>query len=61
LHPRVYTNRFNNSCYICIYVQIKIHQKDKKVKVNAKLSLCLTKHYAMKAYWGSGGIAPLIL
>jgi hypothetical protein len=21
----------------------------------------LTKHHAMKAYWGSGGIAPLIL
>jgi hypothetical protein len=26
-----------------------------------KLSLCLTKHHAMKTYWGSGGIAPLIL
>jgi hypothetical protein len=23
-----------------------------------KLSLCLTKHHAMKMYWGSGGIAP---
>jgi hypothetical protein len=23
-----------------------------------KLSLCLTKHHAMKAYWGSEGIAP---
>jgi hypothetical protein len=23
--------------------------------------LCLTKHHAMKAYWGSGGIAPRIL
>jgi hypothetical protein len=21
----------------------------------------LTEHHAMKAYWGSGGIAPLIL
>jgi hypothetical protein len=30
-------------------------------KVKVKLSLCLTKHHAMKAYWGSGGIAPLIL
>jgi hypothetical protein len=30
-------------------------------KVNVKLSLYLTKHHAMKAYWGSGGIAPLIL
>jgi hypothetical protein len=25
------------------------------------LSLCLTKHYAMKTYWGSGGIVPRIL
>jgi hypothetical protein len=32
-----------------------------KVKVKIKLSLCLTKHYAVKAYWGSGGIAPHIL
>jgi hypothetical protein len=31
------------------------------VKVKVKLSLCLTKHHAMKAYWGSGCIAPLIL
>jgi hypothetical protein len=23
-----------------------------------KLSLCLTKHHAMKTYWGSGGRAP---
>jgi hypothetical protein len=28
-------------------------------KIN--LSLCLTKHRAMKIYWGSGGIAPRIL
>jgi hypothetical protein len=33
-------------------------QKGKKVK----LSLCfLTNHHALKAYWGSGGIASLIL
>jgi hypothetical protein len=30
-------------------------------KVKVKLFLCLTKHHAMKAYWGSGGIAPRIL
>jgi hypothetical protein len=30
-------------------------------KVKVKLSLCLTKHQAMKTYWGSGGIAPRIL
>jgi hypothetical protein len=31
-----------------------------KVK-KVKFSLCLTKHHAMKAYRGSGSIAPLIL
>jgi hypothetical protein len=30
------------------------------VKVKVKLSLCLTKHHAMKTYWGSRGIAPVI-
>jgi hypothetical protein len=29
--------------------------------IKVKLSLCLTKHHVMKAYWGSGGIAPRIL
>jgi isochorismate hydrolase len=29
-------------------------------KVQVKLSLCLTKHHAMKAYWGNGSIAPHI-
>jgi len=23
-----------------------------------KLSMCLTKHYTIKTYWGSGGTAP---
>jgi hypothetical protein len=33
-----------------------------KMKVKVKLSLWfLTEHHAMKAYWGSGGIAPRIL
>jgi hypothetical protein len=32
-----------------------------KGKVKVKLSLCLTKHHALKTYWGSGGIAPRIL
>jgi hypothetical protein len=30
-------------------------------KVKVQLSLCWTKHHAMKAHWGSGGIAPRIL
>jgi hypothetical protein len=29
--------------------------------VKTKSSLCLTKHHAMKTYWGSGGIAPRIV
>jgi len=34
----------------------------KKVKVEGKVvSVLLTEHHAMKAYWGSGGIAPCIL
>jgi hypothetical protein len=32
-----------------------------KGKVKVKLSLCLTEYHAMKTYWGSGDIAPLIL
>jgi hypothetical protein len=31
-----------------------------KVKVKV-VSLILTEHHAMKAYWGSGGTAPRIL
>jgi hypothetical protein len=30
-------------------------------KIKVKLFLCLTEHNAIEAYWGSGGIAPLIL
>jgi hypothetical protein len=31
-----------------------------EVQIKVKLSLCLTKHHAMKMYWGSGGIAQRI-
>jgi hypothetical protein len=31
------------------------------LNVKVSLSLCLTKHDAMKVYWGSGGIAARIL
>jgi hypothetical protein len=37
---------------------IKLHNKKKK---KVKLSLCLTKHHAMKTYWESAGITPRIL
>jgi hypothetical protein len=32
-----------------------------KLLLKVKLSLCLTKHHAMKMHWGSGGIGPHIL
>jgi hypothetical protein len=34
---------------------------DTYVRIKVKLTLCSTKHHAMKTYWGSGGIAPRIL
>jgi hypothetical protein len=43
-----------------MFEQTDIRGRERKVKVKVKLSLCLTKHHAMKAYWGSGCIAPLI-
>jgi hypothetical protein len=37
-------------------------KKKKKKKERKKSCHCaLTEHHAMKAYWGSGCIAPLIL
>jgi hypothetical protein len=42
-------------------VPLNMPHIEKDVKVKVKLSLCLTKHHVMKAYWGSGGIAPRIL
>jgi hypothetical protein len=44
---------------IIIIITTIITTTTKTTKV--KLSLCLTKHHAMKTYWGSGGIAPRIL
>jgi hypothetical protein len=32
-----------------------------KVNVKVKVPCALNEHHAMEAYWGSGGIAPLIL
>jgi len=40
-------------------ILLRVTAKHRKVKV--KLSLCLTKHHAMKVYWRNGGIAPRIL
>jgi hypothetical protein len=38
-----------------------VPQPNTTVKVKVKLSLCLTKHHAMKTYWRGEGIAPRIL
>jgi hypothetical protein len=38
------------------------HNQASRSRENLKICLCaLTEHHAMKACWGSGGIAPLIL
>jgi hypothetical protein len=34
---------------------------EEKIKLRLSSPCTLTKHHAMKAYWGSGGIAQLIL
>jgi hypothetical protein len=64
-------NNKNNNNNICLLIDVpvpsdrKLIQKETenklKYKVKVKLSLCLTKHYATKTCWGSGGIAPRIL
>jgi len=33
-------------------MKAQLHVDCKKVKGKGKLSQCLTKHHAMKAYWG---------
>jgi hypothetical protein len=50
-------------CYICChwFVASWVHYFTCYLDVMVKLSLCLTKHYSMKTYWGSGGIVPYIL
>jgi hypothetical protein len=45
-----------NKIYILCRVDLPMPNK-----VKVKLSPCLTKHHAMKTYWGSGDIAPRIL
>jgi hypothetical protein len=37
-----------------LYLMQPYAGKNIKVKVKVKLSLYLTKHHAMKTYWGSG-------
>jgi hypothetical protein len=44
-----------------IILRVMGHLGGLGVKVKVKLSLFLAKHYSMKTYSGSGGIAPRIL
>jgi hypothetical protein len=43
------------------YLDLREMNQIEVIKVKVKLSPCLTKHHAMKTYWGSGDIAPCIL
>jgi hypothetical protein len=58
--------KFSNFIAMPILFHALLHflkKVDKKLslKVKVKLSLSLTKHHAMKSYWGSGGIVPRII
>jgi hypothetical protein len=47
-----------------MYLWFSVHISDLRHHVfptQLKLSLCLTKHHAMKTYWGRGSIAPRVL
>jgi hypothetical protein len=55
-------HRDPNLFYLTMEVTVRKAGKRRDVlKVKVKLSLCLTKHHAMKACWWCGGIAPHIL
>jgi hypothetical protein len=56
-----YNNNINGFVVYCIKITICKLALKGHLKVKVKLSLCFffTEHHAMKAYWGSEGIAPL--
>jgi hypothetical protein len=51
-HPPYFPDLAPNDC--CLFPNIKSALKERRLQdmVKVKLSLCLTKHHAMKAYWG---------
>jgi hypothetical protein len=53
----------DDSQYFPLHMELSLRQGHmvKVIKVKVNLSLCLSKHHAMMAYLGSGGIAPCIL
>jgi hypothetical protein len=58
--------RTEETIYTCVWWHIRSISSVSFVTVinhvkKVKMSLCLTKHHAMRTYWGSGSIAPRIL
>jgi len=62
LVPEVFTSSEPRPC-TKLHLLSNLHVIFMCIKVNGKvkLSLLLTKHHAMKTYWGSEDIAPRIL
>jgi hypothetical protein len=52
-------------CIITVFIRAvtapNIRPDASSTHIKVKLCLCLTKYHAIKAYRGSGGVAPLIL
>jgi hypothetical protein len=59
LNSFTHKKRYKKMNYCNMHTTQTECKHNKKVKV--KLSLCLTKHHAMKAYCGNGSIAPCSL
>jgi hypothetical protein len=49
------------STHTHVYIHLYVYRTSFSCKARVKMSLCLTKHHAMKMNWRSGGIAPHIL
>jgi hypothetical protein len=55
VHSLILDQRLRNTNGYQLYITVQSGM------LVCRLSLCLSKHHAMKTYWGSGGIAPCIL
>jgi hypothetical protein len=42
-----------------MHLQLHPWERIPQMQVKAKLSLCLSKHHAMKAYWGQEPLVPI--
>jgi hypothetical protein len=60
LGPNILLNTLYSYTHnLCSSLSVR-EQVSHPCKRKVELSLCLTKHYTMKTYWGSGGMAPRI-